>query len=144
MQTQKNHESKKTILFVCPHHAAKSVLAEAYFNRAISGVGLAEFQAASAGTEPDEAVMPSVAKMLGSEGLDVSNHRPRRVTTEELHLAAKIISMGCTADELGVDTSRIEIWSDVPPVSQDPYGARDAILGHIERLIQELLSDASQ
>lgn len=140
MQTQKNHESKKTILFLCPHHAAKSVLAEAYFNR----VGLSEFHAVSAGTEPDEAVMPSVATMLGEDGIDVSNHRPRRVTTEELHLAAKIISMGCTAEALGVDASRIEIWSDVPPVSQDPYGARDAILSHLERLIQELLSDASQ
>ncbi|MBZ0305562.1 MAG: hypothetical protein K8I82_05795 [Anaerolineae bacterium] len=52
---------KKTILFLCPHHAAKSVLAEAYFNRAMSGT---DFQATSAGTEPDEAVMPSVAELL--------------------------------------------------------------------------------
>ncbi|MBZ0317444.1 MAG: low molecular weight phosphatase family protein [Anaerolineae bacterium] len=135
MQTEQNKtQPKKTILFLCPHHAAKSVLAEAYFNRA----GLSEFQAVSAGTEPDEAVMPSVATMLGEDGIDVSNHRPRRVTAEELHRAAKIISMGCTAEALGVDVSRIEIWSDVPPVSQDPHGAQQAILAHIEQLIQEL------
>ena len=31
---------KSTVLFLCPHHAAKSVLAEAYFNRLAQEAGV--------------------------------------------------------------------------------------------------------
>jgi protein-tyrosine-phosphatase len=126
---------KKTFLFLCPHHAAKSVLAEAYFNRAMAGT---DYEAVSAGTEPEDAVMPSVAALLKSEEIDVSGHRPRRVTEAELHAAFRIISMGCTAEELNLAPERIESWLDIPPASQDVISASEAILTHIEQLKHEL------
>jgi hypothetical protein len=43
-----------TVLFLCPHGAAQSVLASAYFQRAPEG-GL-NVRVDSAGTEPDEQV----------------------------------------------------------------------------------------
>jgi hypothetical protein len=46
--------------------------------------------------------------------------------------------MGCTAEELGMGREGIEQWSDVPMVSKDPNGAREAIRAHIKRLIAEL------
>src|SRR5919106_666654 len=52
--------SVRTVLFVCPHGAAKSVMAAAYFGRLAAERGLA-FRAECAGTEPEEAVMPLVA-----------------------------------------------------------------------------------
>jgi hypothetical protein len=48
--------------------------------------------------------------------------------------------MGCTPEELNIAPERTEQWSDVPPVSQDLYGARDAIKAHIETLVMELQS----
>src|SRR5215212_9405356 len=126
-----------TILFLCPHHAAKSVIAAAYFNRLVQEKGLS-WIGDSAGTEPDEAVSPVVVAMLKQENIDVSHHQPRRVTADELQSAARIISMGCTADELAVNPAQIEQWSNIPAVSQNPEGAREAILAHIESLVAEL------
>jgi len=127
----------ETILFLCPHHAAKSVIAEAYFNRLVQQYGL-PVRGDSAGTEPDRAVAPRVVEMLRQENIDVSNHQPRLVTQAELAHAQRIISMGCTAEELGIPPERIEQWTDVPPVSQDPSGARNAILAHVESLVAQL------
>lgn len=126
-----------TILFLCPHHAAKSVIAAAYFNRLAEQSKL-PFRANSAGTEPDAAVNPKVAEMLLSEGIDVRQHQPRRVTKDELEQAERLISMGCTAEELEIAAERIEDWSDVPMVSKDLYAARDAIHTRIQALIAEL------
>jgi len=130
------------VLFLCPHHAAKSVIAAATFNRLAQQSGL-HLTVDSAGTEPSEAVMPVVVTLLRNEGIDVSQHQPRRVTVEELETAGRIISMGCSAEELGLGATRradrIEHWNDVPPVSQDPDGARDAIRTHVKRLIVELI-----
>jgi protein-tyrosine-phosphatase len=125
----------KKILFLCPHHAAKSVLAEAYFNHIMQNSG---FTATSAGTEPDEAVSPAVANLLLGEGMDVRNHRPRQVTADELSEAGRIISMGCSPEGLGLPADKIEMWHDVPPVSQDIYAAREAILKHVWQLVDEL------
>ena len=88
-----------TILFLCPHNAAKSVLAAAYFDRLARERGL-DYRAASAGTNPDDAPSPAVVAMLRDEGIDVAGHRPRRVTTEDLTSAHRVISLGCDPDDL--------------------------------------------
>ena len=126
-----------TVLFLCPHHAAKSVVAEAYFNRLAQQYGL-PIRATSAGTEPAEAVAPGVVEMLRQENIDVSGHQPRRVTEADLTQAQRIISMGCTPEELSTPSERIEQWMDIPPVSQDPLGARNAILAHVEDLVAQI------
>lgn len=128
---------KQTVLFLCPHHAAKSVIAAAYFNQLAQEYQLA-FAGDSAGTEPDEAVSPIVVTMLREEGFDVSGHRPRRVTEQELQSAAQIISMGCTPEEIDVDPERITLWSSIPPVSEDPQRARAAIYLHVKALANSL------
>jgi arsenate reductase (thioredoxin) len=126
-----------TILFLCPHHAAKSVIAAAYFNQIADQLGLV-LKADSAGTEPDDVVSPVVVAMLSREGIDVSQHQPRLLTAEELATAQRIISMGCPNESLAVAPERIEHWSDLPMVSQDPDGARIAIRTRVEQLITEL------
>jgi arsenate reductase (thioredoxin) len=126
-----------TILFLCPHHAAKSVIAAAYFNRLAQQQGL-PFVADSAGTEPDEKVSPAVATMLEAEGINVWGHQPRRIKADELNTAARVMSMGCALADLETEPERVEMWDDIPMVSQDLPGARDAILGHVEALAAEL------
>jgi protein-tyrosine-phosphatase len=127
----------ETILFLCPHHAAKSVIAEVYFNRLAQQYNL-PLRGDSAGTDPEATVSPAVAELLRNEGLDVSGHHPRLVTKDELAQALRIISMGCTAEELGVPAERVEQWVDVPMVSQNILGARDAIRAHVESLVAQL------
>ena len=63
----------RTVLFLCPHNAAKSVIAAAYWNRVAAARGL-DIAADSAGTEPSPAVSPAVVEALAAEGLDVAGH----------------------------------------------------------------------
>jgi protein-tyrosine-phosphatase len=128
---------QQMVLLLCPHNAAKSVLAAAYFNQLAQLDGL-PFLADSAGTEPEIAVSPAVRTMLAYDGIDVSSYVPRHVTREELQTSAYIISMDCDVEDLGVAPERVIVWSDVPPVSQQPQQARAVIRAHVQRLIAEL------
>src|SRR5258705_11947677 len=69
----------RSVLFVCLHGAAKSVLAAADFERLAAERGLA-ITADSAGTEPDPEIAPGVAAALQADGVDLDRRRPRRVT----------------------------------------------------------------
>lgn len=128
---------QRKVLFLCPHNAAKSVIAAVYFNQLAQRNALS-VTADSAGTEPSEVISPVVVDMLAHEGLDVSAHLPRQVTRSDLQEATRIISMGCTAEALQIAAERVEFWSDVPMVSQQPEQARAVIRVHVERLIAEL------
>jgi arsenate reductase len=132
--------SARTILFLCPHNAAKSVLAAAYFDRLAAERGL-DYRAASAGTSPDAAPSPAVVAMLRNEGIDVAGHQPRRLTTEDLSNAHRVISLGCDLNELDGGNARVERWDDVPPASQDPGAARTAIKRHLDELVHELAAE---
>jgi arsenate reductase (thioredoxin) len=127
----------QTIIFLCPHAAAKSVIAAAYFNRIAKERGL-DFVADAAGTEPQEAVSPAVVKLLAEEGIDVSQHKPRRVTELELKTAYRVVSLGCSIGELALAPDAVDDWSDVPPPSQDLLKTRDKIGGHIQNLLDDL------
>jgi protein-tyrosine-phosphatase len=127
----------QAILFLCPHSAAKSVLAAAYFQR-LAGQRQLDVSAAFAGTEPDAAISPAVAELLHSEGIDVTGYMPRRVTAEELAQAWRVISLGCEVDHLAPSQLAVERWDDVPPPSQDLAAAKNIILARVEQLVTEL------
>jgi arsenate reductase (thioredoxin) len=126
-----------TILFLCPHGAAKSILAAAYFNRMAQQHGL-PYQADAAGTEPDEQVSPKVVAMLREEGIDVSHQQPRRVTNAELENAHVVISMGCELSDLETMPKRLEQWLDIPAVSENAQSANEVIRKHVEEIIASL------
>ena len=133
----------RTILFLCPHNAAKSVLAAVYCQHLAAQYDL-EVQVTSAGTEPDAAASPGVVALLHAEGLDVTHHRPRQATREELGAAFRVISLGCDVSHLAPVGTRVEHWDDVPAPSQHLTQARDAIYAHVERLVEELKQGARQ
>lgn len=127
----------RTILLLCPHNAAKSVIAMAYFKRLATQHGL-DFCVTSAGTEPDAKAATAVIEMLEEEGIDVSKHVPRPVTREELVDVFRVVSLGCDVSELTSPETAIAHWDDVPPPSQNLMVAREKILEHIEQLVDEL------
>jgi arsenate reductase len=125
------------IVFLCPHAAAKSVMAAAYCHQLADRWGIS-LHITSAGTEPDAEVAPAVVALLRAEGIDVANQRPRRVTAEELAAASYIISLGCDLGDLARPGMPIERWDDVPSPSQDLQGARNRIRNHVEQLLATL------
>lgn len=127
----------RTILFLCAHNAAKSVIAAAYCQRLAAQRGL-DVRAASAGTEPDPEVSPHVATALRAEGIDVSDYRPRRVTAEDISAAWHVVSLGCDLGALDQASSALERWDDVPAPSGNVAAACGAIRGRVQVLLDRL------
>src|SRR5437867_2189588 len=130
--------STATILFVCLHGSAKSLIAAEHLNRLARSRGLA-LRAESMGLEPDVEVPPAVIEGLAADGIDVRGYTPRRVSTERLIAAMRIVSFGCDVRAMAPATTRVEQWDDLPMVSDGFAKARDAIVARVERLLNESL-----
>ena len=91
--------ASRTVVFVCLHDAAKSVIAGAYLNRLAAERGL-NICATSAGSEPESEVPASARDGLLREGLAVRHHRPRAVAPQELAAAWRVVSFGCDLSHL--------------------------------------------
>jgi len=126
--------SARSIVFVCLHGAAKSVIAATYLNRLSTERGL-QLRATAAGIEPESDVPPYVFEGLLSDGLDVRHYRPRRATPEELAAAWRVVSLGCDVGEAASSNLAVERWDDVPSVSEGFAAARDAIVARVHRLL---------
>ncbi|MDA1330551.1 MAG: hypothetical protein O3B43_05750 [Chloroflexi bacterium] len=128
----------KTILFMCPHNAAKSVLAAAIAQRLLDERGLHDFVVYSAGTHPDPQIAPAVASYLKENGYPVGTPVPRKFTGEDVQNAHTIVSLGCDLNLLKNAAPKILDWSDVPPPSADLPAAVHAIGDKVEALISQL------
>jgi protein-tyrosine-phosphatase len=130
----------RSVLFVCLHGAAKSVLAAADFRRLAAQRGL-EITADSAGTEPDPELAPGVVAALRADGLELGPSRPRRVTAADTARADRVVTFGCDLGEATPATVPIERWDDVPAVSENLALARAAIRRHLDRLLDEYAAE---
>jgi arsenate reductase (thioredoxin) len=127
----------RSVLFVCLHGSAKSLIAAEHFNRLAAARGT-KAQATSAGTEPDETIPPRVVQGLRDDGIDVEGRRPRRPTAADVDGAAVVVTFGCDLGELESPGRRIERWDDVPAVSENFQRARDAIVARVTTLLDDL------
>jgi protein-tyrosine-phosphatase len=128
----------KQILFMCPHGAAKSVLASAYFQRLAKERGL-NVRVDSAGTDPDPEVGKAVAAHLIEAGYALPIDKPRRVTTSDVEQADIVVSLGCDLAGLPQPRGKMLKWDDVPGPSENFAAADEAIRKHVEELIEELV-----
>lgn len=128
------HRRPATIVFVCEHGAAKSVVAAAEFNRLAKERGI-NAVAVARGTTPQAEISPAAAKGLAAEGLPVPRH-PVALSERDTASAARVVAF-C---ELPAYASRahVEKWQDVPAVGDGYAAARDVILRHINVLLDEL------
>jgi len=131
-------QENQTILFVCEHGSAKSVIAAAHFNRLAQQKNL-PYRAIARGTNPDTEIPQQVRLDLAKDGLDVPTWKPQLVAEKDVREAARVVTFGCklpfpkktTADKL-VD------WKDVPSTSEDYKRARTMIVDKIDALIKTL------
>lgn len=128
-----------TVLFMCPHGAAKSVLASAYFQRLAKERGL-NVRVEAAGTDPDPAVSPAVAAHLTRQGYTVPVAKPRKATTEEVAAADVVISIGCDLAALPAPRGQLQRWDEVPALSDNFSAADEAIRKRVASLVEELLA----
>ena len=107
-----------TIIFVCEHGAAKSVIAAAYFNKLASEKGL-NLQAVARGTYPDEELAPKAVTGLLGDGLQPTEPTPQKLLPADMGPAQRVIAFCDLSDEEYHQTVEIEHWDGVPPVSEN-------------------------
>ena len=126
-----------TVVFVCEHGAAKSVIATAYFNKIAAERGL-RARAIYRGVNPDAELSAAALKGLREDGLSVPAESPSRIADADVDRASVIFAIGCALPPRAVALGKANGWNDVP--GDQGYAAmRDAIKKHVERLIEDLL-----
>ena len=126
-----------TVLFVCLHGSAKSVIAAYHLKRlaALRGISI---RSASAGVEPDSELPSHVVAGLQADGIAVpANSVPALATTELMSAADRVVALGC--DVSGLSARRdVTRWDELPMVSDGYAAARDAIVARVGALLDEI------
>ncbi len=126
-----------TILFVCEHGAAKSVIAAAYFNKLAKERGL-KYRAVFRGTNPDPALAMAAEKGLKEDGIDTHGWKPEMVTKKDMDAASRVVAMGCALPEKDAVAGKIDEWNDISSVSQNYQVARTEIVKKVQSLVDDL------
>ncbi|MGQ9537322.1 MAG: arsenate reductase ArsC [Actinomycetota bacterium] len=128
----------KKALFVCGENAARSQMAEAFFNHLAR-----EWRAESAGTFPAERVNPLAVRAMEEVGLDISSATPKILDLGRLDEFDRIISFGCIARAAFPARDRLEEWPLPDPGKGDldmMRSVRDEIRRLVSALVEELES----
>ena len=104
----------KTVIFACVHNAGRSQMAAALFNALADP---AKWRALSAGTNPAERVHAEVVAVMREEGIDLSDARPQKLTSELASQAQLLVTMGCGDECPFVPGLRRDDWA-----LEDPKG----------------------
>lgn len=127
-----------TVLFMCPHGAAKSLMASAYFQKLAKERGL-NVRVDSAGTEPDAQLSKGVVAHLEKNGYTIPITKPRAATPADMSAADVVISMGCNLSQLPAPKGVLKNWN-VPDFSADFNVAEQSIRDQVTKLVDELMS----
>ena len=127
-----------TVVFVCEHGSARSVIAAAHFNRLASEKGL-PFRAVSRGKNPDEAIAASIKDALAADGLDVSAWKPKALTDADMQKAGRVVTLAVELPAAkAAAQDRLLEWKDVPSMSQSYDAVRKVIVQHVTELVEKL------
>jgi protein-tyrosine-phosphatase len=134
--------STATIVFVCEHGSAKSVIAAAHFNRLAVARGL-PYHAVARGTNPEPEVSAGVVNGLAADGLKANMESPALVSIKDVQGAARTVTIAAELPPLvAAKATSVTRWDDVPPVSESYARAREAIVRHVAELLQQLTAKA--
>lgn len=124
----------RTILFICEHGSAKSVVAAAHFNRLAVAQGLG-YRAISRGTDPDTCNHPAAVAGLNADGLQPA-HEPQLLSQAELASAEEVVTFG-PLPVTRESKSPARVWV-VPAISENYEIACAAIVDNLADLIKTL------
>jgi protein-tyrosine-phosphatase len=125
------------VLFVCLHNAGRSQMSQALFERAAGG----RHHSDSSGTQAADRVHPEVIEVMKELGIDLSDHRPRKLTTEQAEWADVVVTMGCGDECPYIPGKRYLDWELPDPAGQpveQVRATRDQISERIAGLVAEL------
>lgn len=125
-----------TILFICPHGAAKSVMASALFQKMARARGL-DVRVDAAGTEPEPELSKGVVARLRQGKVPLVVTKPRAATAGDMATAGIVISMGSDLSKLPAPRGQLRNWQ-VPDFSANFDAAEQSIRDYVTKLVDEL------
>jgi protein-tyrosine-phosphatase len=126
------------VLFVCVHNAGRSQMAAGLLHHRAAG----RVRVRSAGSAPATELNPAVVEVMNELGIDISREFPKPLTTDSVHAADVVITMGCGDACPVFPGKRYEDWE-----LDDPAGLplaevrriRDQIGPRVDNLLEELI-----
>ena len=127
-----------SVVFVCEHGNVKSLIAMQWFNRLAAERRLS-VRAISRGITPENPVPPPIRARLKDDGFDVLAFEARALTPGDVKGAPRLVMIGAEAPAWARDSGvTVDVWSDIPPASEDYRASRDAMRERIEALLSTL------
>ena len=125
------------ILFVCVENAGRSQMAEGFLRKYA-----AKFDVMSAGTHPKSELNPNVVKVMAEIGIDITNQKPKELTTEMISESVTV-NMGCMDSDScpALFVKDVIDWNISDPKGKDLVQIReirDQIKNEVMNLIKNL------
>jgi len=126
-----------TILFVCEHGSAKSIIAAAHFNDLAARNGL-PYRAIARGVHPDKEIPPYVKSALAAEGLNIRAWQAKLLGEDDALRSDRLITLGCALPTLKAFAAhKLQDWN-IPSPSENYKNASRAIAERVALLVKEL------
>jgi protein-tyrosine-phosphatase len=129
---------EKTIVFVCEHGSAKSVIAAAHFQRMAEQEGI-QIKVISRGTNPDKVVPEKINRFLNGDGLSSTTQPPVQLTPEDVKHADYVVAFNPIPASYG-NSQKIETWN-IPSIDAGYTVARDSMIHNIQRIIRRIKNE---
>ena len=126
-----------SVLFVCVHNAGRSQMAAGWL-RSLAGDRV---EVRSAGSLPGDQVNPAAVAAMAEVGIDISDQRPKVLTTDAVQASDVVITMGCGDACPIFPGKRYLDWDLADPAGKGVESVRpirDEIEGRIRGLLAEL------
>ena len=125
-----------SVLFVCVHNAGRSQMAAGWL-RHLAGDAV---EVRSAGSLPGDQVNPAAVQAMAEVGIDISDQRPKVLTTDAVEASDVVITMGCGDACPIFPGKRYLDWELEDPAGQGVEAVRP-IRDDIEARIRGLLAE---
>ena len=129
--------TRPSVLFVCVHNAGRSQMAAGWL-RSLAGEAV---EVRSAGSVPGDQVNPAAVEAMAEIGIDISDQRPKVLTTEAVEASDVVITMGCGDACPIFPGKRYLDWQLEDPAGKGVESVRpirDEIEGRVRGLLAEL------
>jgi arsenate reductase len=130
-----------TVVFICEHGAAKSVVASEYFNKLAAERGVS-IRAVARGAAPQATMSTAAVNGLREDGLSTSLGEPRGWAPSEGSGAARIVAFDCELPTMKAFKGVGACWNDVPTVADGYAAARDTIRIHVSAMLDQLIAQS--
>jgi arsenate reductase len=129
-------ETIASVLFVCGHNAGRSQMAAGF----LSHLAGDRVEVRSAGSLPADQVNPAAVEAMREAGIDISDQRPKVLTTEAVQASDYVITMGC-GDACPIFPGKTYLdWELTDPAGRGVEAVRP-IRDEIERRIKALIAE---